>query len=98
MERMGQLLNVEVSSPLFSRGASSLYRGRDNSTKFAVFRDNRDNIVRRKQGTFRDDFKPYCGFVQFFEHDFKFVNEVGSAFRTSRLPIIGGGRGSGSQN
>ena len=80
------------------RRAGSRDGSPNNSAKFAVFRDNGSNGFRRKQGTLSDDFKPDGRFVQLFENDFEFVNEVGSAFRAPRLAVIGGSRGSGSQN
>ena len=88
---------TKIESPqLFLRRAGSRDGSPNNSAKFAVFRDNGGNGFRRKQGTLSDDFKPDRGFVQLFENNFEFVNEVGPAFRAPRLPIIGCGRGSGS--
>ena len=89
---------ITNSPQSFFRRTGGLDGSRDNSAKFAVFGDNRDNSFRRKQGTLSDDFKPDGRFIELFENDFEFMNEVGPAFRAPRFPIIGGGRGSGSQN
>jgi hypothetical protein len=37
-------------------------------------------------------------YIQFLEHNFELVNEIGPAFCPQRLAIIGGGSGSGLQN
>src|SRR5437762_9138161 len=89
------IINYAIS---FFRGAGSLDRSCDNATKFAVFRDNRDNVFSRKQGTLSNHLKPDCRLVQFLEHDFELVNEIGTAFRAPRLAIVSGVSGTGSQN
>src|SRR5262245_11036595 len=81
-----------------SRGASSLDRSCDNATKFAVFRDNRDNVFGRKQRTLSNDLEPNCRLVQFFEYDFELVNEMGRAVRGSCLSIVSCSSGTGWQN
>ena len=80
----------------FLRRASRRDGSRNNSAKFAGFRDNGGYSFRRKQGTLGDDFKPDGRLVQLFENDFEFVNEVGTAFGAPRLAIIGSGCGSRS--
>src|SRR5262245_65722014 len=69
---------------------SCLYGSTNNSAQFAIFRDNVVDRVRRKQRTLTDHLKPDGRFVQFFKNDFEFVNEVGSAFRSTRFTVIRG--------
>ena len=73
--------------------SSGLYRSRNNPTKFAIFRDNRDNIFRGKQRTLSDQFKPNRCLIKFLEYDFELMNEIGATFCASRLAVISG-RGS----
>jgi hypothetical protein len=61
-------------------------------------RDNRDNVFRRKQGTFNNDFQPDRCLVQLFEYGFQLVNEVRPAFGAARRAIVGGRSCSGSQD
>src|SRR5438093_9101924 len=70
----------------------------DDSTKFAVFRDNRDYRFSRKRATLSNHLKPNGGFVQFLKDYLELVNEVGAAFGTARFTVVGGGSGSGPQN
>src|SRR2546422_10169483 len=76
------------SAILFFRGAGSLDRSCDNATKFAVFRDNRDNVFSRKEGTLSNRLKPDYRLVQFLEQDFELVNELGMAFLARRLARV----------
>jgi hypothetical protein len=59
-----------------------------NPAKFPLFSDNRDNVFQRQQGTFSDDFKPYRGFVQFLEHDFKVAEALTYAARNDQLSTV----------
>ena len=70
-------------------GSSGFDGSRDNSREFRVFRENADYGFSRKQGTFRDNPKPYCRFIEFLSNDAHFVNEVLAAFGAASFGVIG---------
>jgi hypothetical protein len=49
---------------------------RDDSAKFAVFRDNVDYLFRGNDGTFAENSEPDGGFVQFLKRNSELVNEI----------------------
>ena len=78
--------------------SSGLDGSRDNAREFRVFGENAEYEFSRKQGTFRDNPKPYCGFIEFLSNDAHFVNKVLAAFGAASLGVTGRACRAGAQD